>query len=199
MPLDRLFSAKVKVSLWAQGGGGGAQERALYDQAGIVLLFATTKARAGEEEEERNGGGEELIEHRWIKAGVEYEPTFGGLKQSVVVTREWSDWSVSDVDSETSSPSSLDAGEVTLTAEIYRKQLKPEEGGGLSSSLFVKVNGKVEREATWVYAQDDIVREGEVLNAWVGFFGARPAVMHGTEEEDLRVRVEELEIVTVLG
>lgn len=179
------------------------QERVLYDQAGIVLLFATKKMRtintgdadADAESDVNIDSTEAVIQDRWIKAGVEYEPNFGGPKQSVVVTREWSDWSVSDV----APANSTDTGELTLTAEIYREQLKPEQGGGLGSSLFVRVNGQVAREVTWGYAQDDIVSAGEALHAWVGVYGARPIVRPGKEGDELRVRVEEVEVVTVLG
>ncbi|KAF8655830.1 hypothetical protein AX16_002914 [Volvariella volvacea WC 439] len=140
--LSELASASVVVSI---------KPEILYDQVGLVLLFPSRP-------------------DRWIKAGVEYEPDFGGLKKSCVVTREWSDWGISDINT---------GKNVRISVE--RERLK--DGSGKGPSLLVKVNGEVVREITWVFSQED---EG-VREVWVGFYGARPAKV----DHELTAVVEE--------
>lgn len=114
----------------------------LYDQAGLVLLFPSDQSR-------------------WIKGGLEYVD--GIAKRSVVVTTgkgHGADWSVSPPVSSTSD----NIGRVRTVVEFEREE------DGTGTSLFVKIDGEVVREITWVFAapQDD-------EEIWIGFYGARPA------------------------
>ncbi|KAG6897561.1 hypothetical protein C0993_007430, partial [Termitomyces sp. T159_Od127] len=128
----------------------------LYDQAGLVLLFPHDQSK-------------------WIKGGLEYVD--GISKRSVVVTTgqdHGADWSVSPPIPRTSD----DTGRVRTVVEFEREE------DGTGSSLFVKIDGEVVREITWVFAapQDD-------EEIWIGFYGARPA--KADVAGDLDVQVED--------
>jgi hypothetical protein len=130
----------------------------LYDQAGLVLMYPNSDAR------------------KWVKAGLEY--TDGKTKRSVVIagTGSGADWSVCPHPTP-----GEEEGRVKSTIEFER------EGGGeeLGGSLFIKIDGEIVRECTWVFT----VGGGGPLQ--VGFYGARPAK---GDVGDMEVRVDKFEI-----
>ncbi|TFK60060.1 hypothetical protein BDN72DRAFT_905297 [Pluteus cervinus] len=158
LPLAKFAGAKVVVKF---------EPNVLYDQAGIAVLFP-----------KRDSGSSVEGSRRWIKAGAEYEPTLGGLKKSVVVTRDWSDWSVADF--RLQSPGG-GGGIGVQRVEVSVERIKANEGGW-GPSLLVKVNEEVIREVTWAYAQE----EDGIEEVWVGVYGARPTEAEG----DLKIEVE---------
>jgi regulation of enolase protein 1 (concanavalin A-like superfamily) len=132
----------------------------LYDQGGLVLLYPKD-------------------DRKWVKAGLEY--TNGKTERSVVIagTGRGADWSISPHLTQGDAE-----GRVKATVEFEREGAG-EKGGELGGSLFVKVNGEIVRECTWVFAV------GETGPLQVGFYGARPAK---GDIGDLEVRVEMFEV-----
>lgn len=120
---------------------------------------------------------------KWVKAGLEY--TDGVTKRSVVIAggggSGGADWSVAPHDSQV--PDGDGDGRVRATVEFEREGAGKELGG----SLLIKVDGEVVRECTWVFTV------GEIERLQVGVYGARPAVIGGIEDLDLRVEVFEVE------
>jgi regulation of enolase protein 1 (concanavalin A-like superfamily) len=121
----------------------------------------------------------EVDASKWVKAGLEY--TDGKMKRSVVIagTGIGADWSVSP------HPTlGAEEGRVRATVEFEREGAG-EPGGELGGSLFVKIDGEIVRECTWVFT---VGEEGPLQ---VGFYGARPAK---SNIGDLEVRVDKFEV-----
>ena len=114
---------------------------------------------------------------KWVKAGLEF--TNGKSERSVVIagTGRGADWSISPHNAQGDAAE----GRVMATVEFEREGAGEELGG----SMFVKVNGEIVRECTWVFAV------GESGPLQVGFYGARPAK---GDIGDLEVRVEMFEV-----
>jgi uncharacterized protein len=142
----------------------------LYDQGGLVLLYP---------------GNE-----RWVKAGLEYMD--GVTKRSVVIagTGRGADWSVAP-----HNPQGDGEGRVKATVELEREGAGV-QGGELGSSLFVKVDGEIIRECTWVFSAIETGSVRDVAPLQVGLYGARPAKGN---IGDLEVRVEMFKIEEMSG
>ena len=129
----------------------------LYDQGGLFIFFPN-----------RSVAGQPF----WLKAGIEFYHE--RLHISVVASREWSDWSLTETD----------APDVTI--EVEREVADKEKGTGSSLFLYIVKDGiRSEvpiREITWAFEQ-----EGEMS---VGVYAARPTSESPNDDKKLEVLLE---------
>jgi len=131
----------------------------LYDQGGIYVAFTTLP-----------GKGTSEGKRCWLKTGIEFYNDQANL--STVAAREWADWSLLPLPSN------------SVTIEIER------EAGGTGPSLWVYlVDGEKRtavREVTWAFEL-----EGDID---VGVYAARPTEVDGEDGEQLVVTFDNFEI-----
>ncbi|KAK3687559.1 hypothetical protein B0T22DRAFT_131867 [Podospora appendiculata] len=162
-PLQTFVSAKASFSFdWTEQ----------YDQAGLLLSF---RPQGG-------SSSSSSAPNKWIKTGVEFYN--GQPMLSTVACDRWADWSVAPL-------TTFAAAAETWTTILIEKEVNENETNERGSSLWVyQVLDSGERvalrEICWVYGDDDIQWELEVLA-----MAARPAKKATT---GLEVRVRDMEV-----
>jgi len=123
----------------------------LYDQGGLLVFFPN------------KSGGKQF----WLKTGIEYYN--GQANLSTVSAREWADWSLLPLESD------------TVTVEIEREHVDREAGTGSSLWVYLVEGEKrtAVREVTWAFEE-----EGDVQ---VGVYAARPTKSDNETGEAIRV------------
>ena len=136
----------------------------LYDQGGLLILLPTDTGR----------------ERHWVKAGIEFAGGHPNL--SVVAARDWADWSLHPLDTD------------TVTIQIEREPINVAKGKGSSLFVYVVKDGKREelpmREVTWAFE-----KEGDIE---VGIYAARPTKLSEDDEDELTVNFEDLKVECTL-